>query len=154
MHIGSLVREIPRANRVQRQHHHRSGANACHIGHASTDQYQKIFSGKIAALNRYISRSSDKIKPFTAMLKGDKKIMWTPECEEAFQKLKVYLTSPPTLSVLKIGETMYVYLAKPDFVVSSVFVRDNGKIHSPIFYLSQILGDTETRYTKIEKYII
>lgn len=47
--------------------------------------------GRIAALNRFISRATEKCLPFFKILKGGKKFQWTPECEEAFQELKNYL---------------------------------------------------------------
>ena len=54
--------------------------------------------GQVAALNQFISRSTDKCLPFYKMLKGNKKFDWTPECESAFQELKAYLASSPVLS--------------------------------------------------------
>ena len=46
--------------------------------------------GKVATLNRFISRATDKCMPFFKVLK--KAFQWTNECEEAFAKLKEYLT--------------------------------------------------------------
>lgn len=51
----------------------------------------KIFGGKIVALHHFISKPSDKIKPFIVMLKGIRMFEWTSECEKAFRKIKVYL---------------------------------------------------------------
>ena len=42
-------------------------------------------TGRIAALNRFISRSTDKCLPFYDVLRGNKKFEWTEECENAFQ---------------------------------------------------------------------
>ena len=53
-------------------------------------------SGKITALNRFISRATDKCMPFFKVLK--KAFQWTDEWEEALAKLKEYLTKPPLLS--------------------------------------------------------
>ena len=47
--------------------------------------------GKVATLNRFVSRETDKCMPFFKVLK--KAFQWTDECEEAFAKLKEYLTS-------------------------------------------------------------
>lgn len=80
------------------------------------------------------------------MLKGKKKFLWTPDCEEAFRRIKTYLTLPPTLPVPEVGETVYIYLAATNTEIFSVLVRDNGKVH-----LRRMLGDAKTRYTKIEK---
>ena len=42
-------------------------------------------SGQIAALNRFVSRSTDKCFPFFKLFK---KFEWTNECTKAFESLK------------------------------------------------------------------
>ncbi|XP_050290281.1 uncharacterized protein LOC126728515 [Quercus robur] len=49
--------------------------------------------GKVAALNRFVFRATDKCMPFFKVLK--KAFQWNDECEEALAKLKEYLTKPP-----------------------------------------------------------
>jgi hypothetical protein len=61
----------------------------------TTKQLQQL-TGRIAALNRFIPRSTDKCLPFFKILR--KAFTWSEECEEAFGKLKKYLTNPPLLS--------------------------------------------------------
>jgi hypothetical protein len=53
-------------------------------------------TGKAAALNRFVSRSTNKCLPFFRTLR--KAFQWTEECQKAFEELKVYLSSPPLLS--------------------------------------------------------
>ena len=53
-------------------------------------------NGKVAALNRFISRATDKCLPFFRTLK--KSFEWTAECQQAFEELKAYLSTPPLLS--------------------------------------------------------
>ena len=53
-------------------------------------------TGRVAALNRFISRSTDKCLPFYDVLRGNKKFEWSEECKNAFQQLKRYLASPPS----------------------------------------------------------
>lgn len=55
-------------------------------------------AGRVAALNRFVSRSSDKCAPFFNILEGGKRFEWTSECEEAFEALKVHPSEPPILS--------------------------------------------------------
>ena len=40
--------------------------------------------GKIAALNRFISRSTEKCLPIYELLCGNKRFVWDEKCEEAF----------------------------------------------------------------------
>ena len=66
-------------------------------------------NGKIAALNRFVSKAMDKCLPFFHILR--KSFEWTDECQKAFEELKKYLSSPPLLSLSKPGEELYLYLA-------------------------------------------
>ena len=61
-------------------------------------EVQKL-TGMIVALNRFVSRATDKYLPFFKTLKHA--FAWTDECETAFQELKRYLSKPPVLSPSK-----------------------------------------------------
>lgn len=52
---------------------------------------------------------------------------WTEEYRQAFKDLKSFLTSPPLLSKLEVGEELYLYLTASLKVVSSVLVRVDDK---------------------------
>jgi hypothetical protein len=85
----------------------------------TTKQLQRL-TGRIAALNRFISRSTDKCLPFFKILR--KAFMWSEESEEAFRKLKEYLANPLLLSRPTEGEILYLYLAVSPSAVSSALV--------------------------------
>ena len=48
-------------------------------------------TGKVTALNRFISKVTDKCLPFFDALKGNKRLLWDDNCEQAFRELKEYL---------------------------------------------------------------
>ena len=62
-------------------------------------------NGKVAALNRFVSRAMDKCLPFFCTLK--KSFEWTSECQQAFEELKAYLSAPPLLSPSQLGEELF-----------------------------------------------
>ena len=66
-------------------------------------------AGMAAALNRFISRSSDRCRPFFQSLKS--KFSWDEECDRALAELKEYLSSVPLLVTPDPGEELYLYLA-------------------------------------------
>ena len=76
----------------------------------TTKEVQKL-TGMAAALNRFISRSSDKCRPFFQLLKKRVGYEWGAECEEAFQGLKQDLTSTPLLTTPEPKEQLLFYLA-------------------------------------------
>ena len=62
----------------------------------TTKEVQSL-TGRVAALNQFISRATDKCLPFFKTLR--KAFTWTDECQKSFEELKLYLTSPPLLSL-------------------------------------------------------
>ena len=111
----------------------------------------QTFTGMIAALNRFVSRSADRCRPFYQLLKKWKGFQWTKECDIAFRDLKSYLVSPPILSRPKPKEDLYMYLVVSDHAVSYVLIRQQEGIRRPIYYLSKTLVDAKTRYFLLEK---
>ena len=79
-------------------------------------------NGKIATLNKFVSRATDKCLPFFRTLK--RSFEWTDECQQTFENLKVYISSPLLLSPSKPGEELYLYLAVSQVAVSAALVRE------------------------------
>ena len=109
-------------------------------------------TGRIAALSRFVSRTSDKCQPFFQVLK--KAFQWGTKCEEAFSALKTYLSSPPILVSSIEGELLALYLVVSDFSTSAVLVRDKERVQHPGYYCSRALRGAEERYPRMEKLIL
>ena len=105
----------------------------------------------IAALSRFVARSTDKCRPFFQALKVGKNLIWIAECEEAIQKIKQYLGGIPVLAKPRAGKDLTLYLSVFEHAASGVLVRDEGTTQTPIYYVSKALQDVETRYSEIEK---
>ena len=83
-------------------------------------------TGRVVALNRFVSKATDKCLPFFKVLR--KAFEWTNECQNAFQDLKDYLTTAPLLSPSVQREELYLYLAVSPHAVSSALIREEGKV--------------------------
>ena len=81
-------------------------------------------TGRMTALSRFISKSTDKCLPFFNLLRGNKKFKWTEECEAAFQAIKKHMSKPPIMSKSEAGESLILYLATTEHAISSVLVRE------------------------------
>ncbi|KAI5343293.1 hypothetical protein L3X38_011169 [Prunus dulcis] len=78
-------------------------------------------TGRVAAFTRFVSKATDKCVPFFKALKGGKHhIIWTAECDKAFQDLKNYMSKAPLLSKPLPGEILYLYLSVSSTAVSSL----------------------------------
>jgi hypothetical protein len=106
---------------------------------------------RVAALNRFLPRATDKCFPFFKQLKGQQSLEWTDECEVVFRQLKAYLGTPPLLSKPEPGESLLLYLAVSDAVVSSALIREQDRKQLPVYYVSKALLPAETRYPSLEK---
>ncbi|XP_056854530.1 uncharacterized protein LOC130503980 [Raphanus sativus] len=108
-------------------------------------------TGRIAALNRFISRSTDKCLPFYDLLRGNKKFIWDDKCEDAFVQLKQYLMTPPVLAKPDVGDVLSLYIAVSSAAVSSVLIKEDRGEQRPIFYTSRRMTGPETRYPTLDK---
>ncbi|KAL5781848.1 hypothetical protein ACOSP7_006877 [Xanthoceras sorbifolium] len=67
-------------------------------------KHGQSLNGQVAALNRFISKSTEKCIPFFNVLKGNKKFEWTEGCERAFKELNEYMGRAPLLSKPQNGK--------------------------------------------------
>ena len=91
-------------------------------------------TGRVAALNRFVSKATNKCLPFFKVLR--KVFEWTDECQKAFQDLKTYFTMAHLLSPSVLGKELYLYLVVTPHVVSSALIREEGKVQKPVYYTS------------------
>ena len=92
-------------------------------------------NGKIAVLNRFVSRATDKCLPFFRTLK--RSFERTDECQQVLENLKVYLSSPPLLSPSRPGEELYLYLAVSQATISAALVRKEDGSQRPVYFTSR-----------------
>ncbi|XP_060202687.1 uncharacterized protein LOC132631104 [Lycium barbarum] len=90
---------------------------------------------KLAALSRFISRSSEKSHQFFSLLKRKKDFKWMPKSQQSLRDLKKYLSNVSLLSKPLEGEQLLVYLVvskvaenKALLSMSSYFYRNNLSI--------------------------
>src|SRR4051812_30265955 len=84
-------------------------------------------TGRLATLNRFISRLGERTLPFYQFLRKGEKFEWTEEARNAFADLKKTLSTPPILAVPKEGEKIYLYVAERNSVVSTTLVIERNE---------------------------
>ena len=108
----------------------------------------------MAVLNRFISRSADRCRPFFLSLYKWKEFEWTDECVLAFKQLKQYLSHPPIMSSPVVDEVLFAYIAVAFYAISFVLIRVGSGIQQPVYYVSKSLNEAEVRYLPLEKAIL
>ncbi|WJX68109.1 hypothetical protein P8452_52511 [Trifolium repens] len=116
----------------------------------SAKEVQQL-TGRIAALSRFLSCAGERSVHFFTTLRKGERFAWTLQCEEAFQKLKEFLASPPILTRPKPGSPLLLYLAVSENALSSALVQEIEGEERPVYFVSKIFKGAETRYQKIEK---
>src|SRR5436189_1116187 len=117
---------------------------------------QKL-TGCMAALSRFVSRLGERAMPFYKLLKKQDKFQRTPEAQQAFGKLKEFLTSLPVLVPPMPEEPLLLYIAATPHVVSTAIVverQEEGhiqKVQHPVYFISEVLNESKIRYPQVQK---
>jgi hypothetical protein len=120
----------------------------------STKDIQRL-TGRLAALNRFISRSAERSLPFLKTLRGAKDFLWGPEQEVAFESLKQYLSDLATLTSPDPALPLLLYITASPSAVSAALVQEkakDGRAHQfPVYFVSEVLTSSKCNMTKLEK---
>ena len=107
-----------------------------------------------AALNKFISQSVDRCRPFFLLINKWKNFEWTEECAKAFQQLKDYLAQSPIMSSPEPDEVLFAYITVASNAVSLVLIRVDNGIQRPVYYVGKSLHEAEVRYLPLKKAIL
>ncbi|GJV20773.1 reverse transcriptase domain-containing protein [Tanacetum coccineum] len=114
-------------------------------------------NGKLASLNRFLSKSAEKSLPlFKTLKKCIKKsdFHWTPEAEQAFKQLKQHLAKLPMLVAPKPKEELIMYLSASYGAISAVLMTERDTVQTPVYFVSRALQAPELNYTPMEKLVL
>ncbi|GJT17814.1 reverse transcriptase domain-containing protein [Tanacetum coccineum] len=110
---------------------------------------QKL-NGKLASLNRFLTKSAEKSLPFFKTLKKCTKksdCHWTTEAEEAFKQMKQLIAKLPMLTTLMEKKELNIYLVAAKETVNAVLITERKAKQMPIYFVSRALRGPEINYT-------
>jgi len=102
----------------------------------SVKEVQQL-TGCMAALSKFVLAGGDKGHPYFQCLKRNNRFVWTRECEEAFEKLKEYLASPPVLCKPEPGTLFHLYFTVTEKAISLVLLQEHDQVQTEADLLRQ-----------------
>jgi hypothetical protein len=120
----------------------------------STKKGAQRLAGRLASLNRFISRSAERNLPIFEILKSAEVFQWGPAQQKAFEELK-QLIDLTTLTPPAPGAPLLLYVAASHSAVSAALVQEKleGQIkkQAPVYFVSEVLSLSKKNYTELEK---
>jgi hypothetical protein len=121
----------------------------------STKKGAQRLTGRLASLNRFISRSAERNLPFFEVLKSGKVFQWGSAQQKAFKELKQYLIDLTTLTPPTPEAPLLLYVAASHSAVSVALVQEKleGQVKKqvPVYFVSEVLSLSKKNYTELEK---
>jgi hypothetical protein len=122
---------------------------------SSTKKGAQRLTGRLASLNRFISRSAERNLPFFEVLKSAEVFQWGSAQQKAFEELKQYLIDLTTLTPPASGAPLLLYVVASHSTVSATLVQEKlegqTKKQAPIYSVSEVLSLSKKNYTELEK---
>nr|GEW04527.1 retrotransposon protein, putative, Ty3-gypsy subclass [Tanacetum cinerariifolium] len=105
-------------------------------------KYVQRLNGKLASLNRFMSKSAEKSLPFFKTLKKCTKksdFQWNAEAKMAFKQMKTLIAELPMLTALKGKEELVIYLVAAKESISAVLMTKRDGKQTPIYFVSHFI---------------
>jgi hypothetical protein len=120
----------------------------------STRDVQRL-TGRLAALNRFISKSVERSIPFLKTLHDAKDFAWGLEQAAAFESLKQHLSDLAILTSLDPLLPLLLYNVASPCAISAALVQEQDREGTtrqcPVYYISEVLTTSKCNMTKLEK---
>jgi hypothetical protein len=90
---------------------------------SSRKEVQRL-TGRIASLDRFISKAAERSLPFFKVLRANSTFQWGPEQQQAFDDLKKYLEDSAVMTKPSPKAELLLYIAATDSAVSAVLMEE------------------------------
>lgn len=97
--------------------------------------------------SKFIKDFSKTMQPIYKLMRKDIEFVWNDECQEAFDKIKVALTSPPVLAHIEGNHDLELFTDASGFALGAVLEQRNKVVG----YASRTMLLAETRYSLTEQ---
>ncbi|GJV76583.1 reverse transcriptase domain-containing protein [Tanacetum coccineum] len=124
------------------------------LPHPTTVKGIRSFLGHAGFYRRFIQDFSKIARPMTHLLEKETPFIFSKECIEAFETLKLKLTQAPILVSPDWDLPFEIMCDASDFVVGAVLGQRKTKHFQPIHYASKTMTKAQAHYTATEKELL
>jgi hypothetical protein len=121
----------------------------------STKKEVQRLTGRIAALNRFISKLAECSLRFFKALRGGDKVEWGLEQSEPFMQLKNYMVTMLMVTIPDPEASLPLYVAASNHAISRVLAhkKEEGTkvVQRLVYFVSKALSGAKLNYMEIEK---
>jgi hypothetical protein len=100
---------------------------------------------------RFIPHFATTTEPLTRLLKKNQPWIWQNEQQEAFEKIRSQLISPPTLACPDFTLPFVLQTDASSVGIGAVLTQTRGDTEYVVAYASRALSDPEKKYTVTEQ---
>jgi len=113
----------------------------------------RSFLGTAGYYRKFIQNFAGIAAPLTNLTKKNTRFKWTHACQQAFETLKLKLTTAPVLSYPHRERRYILHTDASDNAIGAVLnqYNESSKCEQPIAYFSRKLKDTEIKYSISER---
>ena len=114
----------------------------------------RSFVGLAAYYKRFIASFGEICKPLYQLCEKNRKFVWTPDCQHAFETLKEKLTSAPILAYPTIGQEFILDTDASQYTVGAVLSQECDGKERVIAYMSKTMNKHELQYCTTRKELL
>ena len=114
----------------------------------------RSFLGLASYYRRFVRGFSEMARPLTALTRAGVDWEWSTAQHQAFNRLKLALTTAPVLKLPDFGKQFIVTTNASDVAVGAILEQDFGNGLQPVAFASRKLNDAEMRYSAYERELL
>ena len=111
----------------------------------------KQFLGLCSYYRKYVKNFSSVAKPLNDLTKSDSNLVWTNECQIAFDSLKQSLISPDIMALPNSTDKFILDVDASDFAIGAVLSQIQNDKERVVAYASRSLNKAERNYCVTER---
>jgi len=108
------------------------------------------FIGMCNFFRKFVPNFAGLAAPINNLRKKGVPFVWTKECEDAFQSLKIAISSPPCLAVPDFNKRFILQTDASGTAVASVLLQEYSEGRRPVAYASRVLSPAEKKMSVYE----